>query len=400
MYKRIVLFAMCLSIASAENPLSFTEAFKLRLEVDNDISAMVQLQAASELDVDLVGALSNTEFESVLENFGHDEIELGVMQVFEVPSIRKSRRLLAESELGGLDVELEYLKVQIHHDLSMYFLKAARLDQELRLSRNRLEMSKRILNWQEHQHNEGALSESELIRTRYEIAELDSEVKRLELSQRHLADELGIYLGKEVSAEDLVIGFPGFPDSELITRTWDQLDTSPAIKQQLAQLSVLKATIQTTKTPLISSVGVSAGMKMLPELNQRFPIVGFSIETPLFSKRSKAVEQSEYRLRSGMEKLESINANMEISSKHWLNEWNISSHQLNSIQQVLIPEAERLYGRIEDEYRAGARQYLEVLNTQAILTDLQQKELELHSEMAALLFEMNLTLGVTIYEFN
>ena len=83
-----------------------------------------------------------------------------------------------------------------------------------------------------------------------------------------------------------------------------------------------------------------------------------------------------------------------------MNRWYMNVHELTSLQEILIPEAQQLYRRIEDEYRAGARQYLEVLNTQALLTDLQEKELEIQTEMATLLFEMNLTLGVTIYEFD
>jgi len=400
MYIRTVIIALCVSIAIAKNPLSFEDAFQRRLEIDKHLSALNSHRSGAELNVELSTALTPTELETVIGDFGRDEIEIAATQIIESPSIRKNRRLVAETELDGLKVEAANLHFQIHHDLSTYFLAAASLEEKLNLAHKRLLMSQNMLEWQERQFKEGALPESELIRTRYEIAGLNTELGRLELSQELLQLELAVYLDKSPESIELAVTIPEFPEPDDISNTWNQYGTAPAITRQEARVSLLKAVRQASETPFISSIAFSAGMKLLPEPGDQFPIIGFSLETPLFSKRSKTIQQSEFGLRAGKDELEAIKTDVSVAARHWMSSWNMNLYELASLQEIMIPEAQKLYERIDEEYRAGARQYLEVLGTQTLLTDLQQKELEIQTSMATLLFKMNLTLGVTIYEFD
>lgn len=400
MYKSMIVMATCVSLAIAQTPLSFKDALRHRIEIDKGLAAISSQRSAAEMDIDLVKALAPTEVEIVLEDFGQDEIELAFHQSLDSPGIRKSKREIAESEMAGFTVESEIRKMQVHHELSMYFLELAKLNQELSLSQDRLAMTKSILDWQNHQFSEGALSESELIRTRYEIAGNEAETKRIALSRELLSQELSQYLKRELLPADLEVQFSDFPEHESIAQEWNQIASAPMIKRQESQVSLLRSLKAASDTPIIGSIGISAGMKIIPEFDQKFPIVGLTLETPLFAKRSKSIQQSEYRLRSGIDELESISSDIATAGMHWMKNWELASHELRSLEEILIPEARRLYERVEDEYTAGARTYLEVLDTQTLLTDLQQKEVELRSELAALLFEMNLTLGVTIYEFN
>jgi outer membrane protein TolC len=400
MYKSTIVSAICVSFTIAQTPLSFDDALQHRIKLDKGLAAISSQRSAAEMDIDLVKALAPTELEIVLEDFGQDEIEVAFHQRLDSPGIRKSKREIAESEMEGFEFDSEIRRMQLHHELSMYFLELARTSQELKLSQDRLTMTRNILDWQKLQFNEGALSESELIRTRFEIAGIEAETKRIALSRDLLSQELSQYLSKDLNQADLQVEFSDFPDRKSIVEGWDQLETAPMIKRQETQISLLRSLKAASDTPIIGSIGISAGMKILPEFDQRFPVFGVSLETPLFTKRSKSIQQSEYRLRAGIDELESINSIITTVGKRWMKRWELGIHELRSLEDILIPEARRLYERVEDEYIAGARTYLEVLDTQTLLTDLQQKEVELRSELAALLFEMNLTLGVTIYEFD
>lgn len=400
MYKSMIVSAICVSFAIAQTHLSFDDALQHRIKLDKGLAAISSQRSATEMDIDLVKALAPTEVEIVFEDFGQDEIEVAFHQSLDSPGIRKSKREIAKSEMEGFELDSEIRSMQLHHELSMYFLELARTSQELRLSQDRLSMTRSILEWQKLQFNEGALSESELIRTRFEIAGIEAETKRIALARELLSKELSQYLNRELTPAELEVQFSDFPEHESIVQEWNQIESAPMIKRQETQVSLLRSLKAASDTPIIGSIGISAGMKILPEQDQRFPVFGVSLETPLFTKRSKSIQQSEYRLRAGIDELESINSDITTVGKRWMKRWELGIHELRSLEDILIPEARRLYERVEDEYTAGARTYLEVLDTQTILTDLQQKELELRSELANLLFQMNLTLGVTIYEFD
>ncbi|MCK5794835.1 MAG: TolC family protein, partial [Anaerolineales bacterium] len=244
-----------------------------------------------------------------------------------------------------------------------------------------------------------ALAESELIRTRLAVAELQAEADRTRALLDKLAGELSLYLGASVPVESLPTDLPEYTKAEVIQQTWDQFDNAPVIRQQQIQLAHLRAGKRLADVPLVTALSVTAGLKILPEFNQQVPVVGFSLESPLFSKRKTRIQAKEFEIQAGLDEFEYLKSELNLQRQQWRAAWRISKSQLATLQDALIPEASMLHDKVSQEYRAGARQYLDVLDTQNLLTDLQAQALELQVEMAAQLFEMNLTLGVMIYEF-
>ncbi|MBC8377339.1 MAG: TolC family protein [FCB group bacterium] len=400
MYKRIVLFAIVISIAHSQQQLSFHEAFQRRLDVDSGLMALSHQRTVLDLSKELSQAFAPTEFESVFEDFGQDEIEFSAKQVFEVPSIRRNRLSLVDAELGIIENNARSYEDEIHYRLSMYFLESVHWRKRLSLAEERLVLTEQILDWQTHQFKEGALSESELIRSRLELARQEADLSQIKTSIERYTMELSAYLDTSLTSMTLPIVLPDLPSTQAIEEAWEQPASSPMIREKQALLNTLRARMAIDDIPLISSFSLSAGMKILPELNQQFPIVGISIESPLFTKRKVAVKLRDYELRAGASELDDISSQLEIQRERWMSRWLVADQQLSNLKASLIPEAKLLYQRIETEYRAGARPYLEVLDAQSLLTDLQENAMTLQIEQSALLFELGLTLGVKIYEFN
>ncbi|NQT61345.1 MAG: TolC family protein [Candidatus Marinimicrobia bacterium] len=400
MYKRIVLFAIVISIAHSQQQLSFHEAFQRRLEVDSGLLALSHQRTVLSLSKELSQAFAPTEFESVLENFGQDEIEFSARQVFEAPSIRRNRLTLVDAELGIIENNARTYQDEIHYRLSMYFLESVHWNKRLALAEERLVLTEQILDWQNHQFKQGALSESELIRSRLETARQEADLSQIKTSIERYTMELSAYLDTSLISTALPMVLPHLPTKNAIEAAWKQPSSSPVIRDKQAHLNTLKAMIAVEDIPLISSFSLSAGMKILPELNQQFPIIGISIESPLFTKRKVAVKLRDYEFRAGMSELDNISSQFEIERERWMSRWLVADQQLSNLRASLIPEAKLLYQRIETEYRAGARPYLEVLDAQSLLTDLQENAMTLQIEQSSLLFELSLTLGVKIYEFN
>ena len=400
MYKRIVLFAMALSIVYSQQELSFQEAFQRRLEIDSGLQALSHQRIGLNLSKELSQALAPTEFESVFENFGQDEIELSARQTFEVRSIRRNRAALVDAELGIIDNETQTYQDDIHYQLCMYFLESVHWHKRLELAEERLILTEQTLDWQNHQFNEGALSESELIRSRLEIARLESELERIKTSIVRYTMEISTYLDTVLTSSTLPTTLPNLPTKNTIEKTWRESSTAPMIREKQAHINTMKAMKAAAELPFISSFAISGGMKILPEQNQQFPVMGISIESPLFSKRGVSAKLRNYELRAGMDELDNIYSQLAIVRERWMSRWLITEQRLSTLRESLIPEASLLYKRIETEYRAGARPYLEVLDAQSLLTDLQENAMTLEMEQSALLFELSLTLGVKIYEFN
>lgn len=400
MYKRIVLFTMVISIVYSQQELSFQDAFHRRLEIDSGLLALSHQRTSLNLSKELSQAFTPTEFESVFEDFGQDEIELSAKQTFELPSIRRKRGALVEAEIGIIENETQTYQDEIHYQISIYFLESVHWNKRLALAEERLALMEQTLDWQRHQFNEGALSESELIRSRLEIARLEAVLSQIQISLERFTMELSTYLDTALTSNALPTVLPDLPSKIAIEETWKQRSSAPMIRGKQAHINTLRAMKSMAKTPVVSSFAISAGIKILPEFNQQFPIMGISIESPLFTKRKVAAKLRDYELRAGMNELDNLSSQLEIAKERWMSRWLITEHSLSNLRASLIPEASQLYKRIETEYRAGARPYLEVLDAQSLLTDLQEDAMTLEMEQSSLLFELSLTLGVKIYEFN
>jgi len=203
-----------------------------------------------------------------------------------------------------------------------------------------------------------------------------------------------------VPVSELPKALPDYPPFTIITNSWNDLESAPDIREKKAGIASLKASKALADLPIISSISISAGLIIIPEVSQRYPVVGFSIESPLFSKRKGALMEKEYEVRAGVSEMELIQSELRGLREEWLIMWKASVDQLNTLENALIPQASKLNERVDQEYRSGARSFLEVLDTQSLLTELQTKAVELKYDMADRLFEMNLILGVTIYEFD
>ena len=399
MYKYVVLLVALNALALTQTPLSFQQALEQRLAFDSGLKAFGKQHSALRLTATSENALAATEFETVLEDFGREEIEIVASQTFERPSIRKKRLELFETELDQLKAQVISYRDRIHYELSLYFLGAVQTNHLLDLAHGRLAILDQTFNWQQRRYEAGALAESELIRTRLAVAELQAEADRTRALLDKLAGELSLYLGASVPVESLPTDLPEYTKAEVIQQTWDQFDNAPVIRQQQIQLAHLRAGKRLADVPLVTALSVTAGLKILPEFNQQVPVVGFSLESPLFSKRKTRIQAKEFEIQAGLDEFEYLKSELNLQRQQWRAAWRISKSQLATLQDALIPEASMLHDKVSQEYRAGARQYLDVLDTQNLLTDLQAQALELQVEMAAQLFEMNLTLGVMIYEF-
>jgi len=399
MCKRMLLILLFSTLTLSQSQFYFSEVYERKVALDPGNRSLINQRSALELSAEMVHALPSTVIESVVENFGQDEIEISAIQQFESGTIRKNRESLISAKIHALQAETASYNGQIHYELTHFLLEIVNSGSQVQLTSERLEVSNKMLAWQNRQFMGGGLAESELIRTGLSIADIESDLAFYQAKRSDLISELSAYLDSDVQAERLPTEFPDFPLAAIIEAKWTRFDKAPSLKQQESVIQSLNAEKQSANLPLVTSMSFSAGLKIIPEFNQSFPVLGFSLESPLFSKRNTLKKIREFELNAGLDALELVINDLEIKRERWLNKWSTDSRQLDLLKSFLIPKATALYDRINNEYRAGSRSYLEVLDAQGLLTDLQERAISLRFDQALQLLEMNIILGETVYAF-
>jgi len=387
------------SLLFAESPLQFNVALQRRMAIDSGLKSLEHQQSAIKLQTTVSNAMAPTSFEAIFEDFGKDELEFSISQDFELPAIRKKRAGLIASRMNMLEVNAQAYHQRRRAELTLFFLDATMTHKQLTLSVQRVEILEQMLTWQTRQFHEGALAESELIRTQLAVAEMTSQIDQVNARLAGIAAELTAYLDSTVQVQQLPKTLPDYPNQGTIQEFWKHYEQAPQLLHQRAIMGQVHAEMKLSDTPMVSAISLSGGYKILPEMDRGFPIVGVSLNAPLFSKRSQAVKLQEFQLESAREDYSLLSNELEQYAIQWQQSWLSSKSQLQNLQTTMIPKAEQLYQKIDEEYRSGARRYLEVLDAQSLLYDFHEEAIDIELQLATRLLEMNNILGVTVYEF-
>lgn len=375
----------------------FKSAFDRRLQIDQELTASRATLKNLTLSTKSEMALPPLELELVTERLGRDELELLATQAFELGGIRSKRqsRVIAERNLEKTYSQMR--EAMIHHELSNYFTDTVYLVKLIQLTQQRLLASDSLITWQEFRYQSGALSETELIRSKLEREQLAISLDQLLVENKNLQSVIAEYLKSDSSEISLPQDYPLSPINSEIESRLDQIDSSLAIRTEVGKVMVERTELALTEVPFIPVITVAGGIKYSPI--ETSPIVRISLELPLFSKTKTITEAMRYNVISAEHQLAAIKDSETLDRIKWQQKWHSTSQQLAALLTNILPRSIALQDRMGLEYRQSIRNYVEVIDAQHLLYDLQEQILLLEKQQATLLLDLNLLIGDYFYEF-
>lgn len=375
----------------------FKSAFDRRLQIDQELTASRATLKNLTLSTKSEMALPPLELELVTERLGRDELELLATQAFELGGIRSKRqsRVIAERNLEKTYSQMR--EAMIHHELSNYFTDTVYLVKLIQLTQQRLLASDSLITWQEFRYQSGALSETELIRSKLEREQLAISLDQLLVENKNLQSVIAEYLKSDSSEISLPQDYPLSPINSEIESRLDQTDSSLAIRTEVGKVMVERTELALTEVPFIPVITVAGGIKYSPI--ETSPIVRISLELPLFSKTKTITEAMRYNVISAEHQLAAIKDSETLDRIKWQQKWHSTSQQLAALLTNILPRSIALQDRMGLEYRQSIRNYVEVIDAQHLLYDLQEQILLLEKQQATLLLDLNLLIGDYFYEF-
>ena len=376
----------------------FKTAFNRRLEIDQELTASranvknLTLSAKSEM------ALLPLELELATERLGRDEVELLAVQAFELGGIRSKRqdRVLAEKSIEKTYSQMR--EATIHHELSNYFTDAVFLAKLIKLAQQRLTASDSLIVWQEFRYRSGALSETELIRSKLEREQHEIQLDQFLVEKNNLQSVIAEYLKSDHRGIYLPQDYPSLPINSEIEGQLGQVDSSLTIRIGVGNVKVEQTELALTEIPFIPVLTFAGGIKHSPV--DTSPIVGISVDLPLFSKTKTITDARRYRVKSAEHQLAATREAQTLDRIKWRHKWQSTSQQLSDLQTNILPLSTALQTRMGSEYRQSLRSYIEVIDAQHLLYDLQEQILLLEKQQATLLLELNLLIGEYFYVFD
>lgn len=364
-------------VIGANDPLELDTALRLALETNPDLSlqaprsdaAAGQIEQASlrpspTLALEVEDVLGSGPYRDAVVNqttlYVNQEIELGA---------KRSRRMrLAEERSRALSHEHEVERIEVQRRTAHAFLQVARAQEELRFADELLQMQKDLEAAQAEQIRAGRTPESEVERSRAAVAlalvQQTQTHGELDRARRELAIHFGrteldfaaVVVPTEVSRE-----LPDLAELEL------RVASNATSRLEEARVATSAAAVGHQRAERVPALEVSAGFRRFEETDDYAFTFGLSIPLTVTNANRGNILTAEAE-RRGAERHRRMMSDRLLSELQTIHgRLATALAEVETLEETVLPAAERSFANSEDGYRLGSFSYLELRQAQDTL---------------------------------
>lgn len=381
--------------ARAEQTLSLEQAIAAAIDDDPGLRA-----AGAGVDAALgsrrqARARTNPELGVEVENFnGRDELRgfdgaettFTLSQQFDLGGQRRARIRVAERELHGAELDRVVRGLDLIRDVQAAYYGVLAAEELVAIERERVATAEalnisvaRRVGAARDPLMAGARAEASLAEARIALARAEAEARS---ARQQLASLTGIPEGFELTISDFAL--PQMSDHEHALS-----DDDPDLARAAAERDHASATVSLERSTAYANPDLTIGYRRFEDRDGDGAFVaGVSIPLGIFNQNRGAIERARAEARRAELELEARRRAISREYATLQRSIETDARAIRSIEQDVIPQAERALALARDGYDRGAFSYLDVLEAQRALTDARQRRIEAltsyHSNEAAI----------------
>lgn len=366
--------------AGTGTKLTLSEAFDRANRQNLELATARLRRAVSQAGIRIVGQLPNP---SIIFNAARDTPHESLLfdQQFDING-KRHRRIELARELDTLvGLEMDNLVRQIRKRVRAAFYAAARAYATTIYQQNTLSLAQRVRQIAQARYETGDIPQLEVLQADLEVARAQTEFTIAQQREKVAASDLNLLLNEPADkawdlGAPLEVVPPGFALDDLITRAYganaDLLHLAQEVKVEQARLRVLRA-------DRIPSLGLQAGADFNSPGQGGFAIGGrgqLTVPVPIFSRNQGEIAQSVA--------ISNVLASQIATSRRVVSgrvaavysEWSTRLTQVEMYRRTLLPAVQQLENMMEESYRAGRANLINVLDAQRNVQQVQRDYLD------------------------
>lgn len=371
--------------AQAESVLKLDQVYSLVLTQNPQVQGYRARVMAAEGNRIQQALMPNPEAVFEIENFGGDdprsgfdnsEYTLGVEQQIEVVGKRSKREHVASLEkqyvsqeaLAGVQATLAQTK--------MAYMRMAIAQERLLLAEKRMKLADKTHKTVKSRIRAAKAADIQHTKADIEVSAAEVEKRKAEkefsLARTALANLMGLATLAQVIEVDLTT-LPEMPSRESVVRSIE--DTPMSV---MNQLSVMRqgAALELARANGVPDPTFGVGMRHFAEDDGTAFLASISIPIMLFDRNQGAVAEAKANLKAAQSEQEAERLRL---TKQAMALWQTlmsSKEEVLAYQDNLLPSATRAYAQAEDGFIRGAFSFLDLLDAQRTLFDMQEARLD------------------------
>jgi cobalt-zinc-cadmium efflux system outer membrane protein len=343
--------------------------------------------------------LQNPTLSLELEDFGRKEgaspgeLTVGIEQSLELWGKRGNRKEMFQAELEAVRGQTEALVIELYGQTSQAFVELLGIQQDLEYSRRRLELAVAFEETVRARHASGAVSKAELFRAQSEkdLAQIDIDKTEGDLlaAEATLASMWGLPAVKGDVVGSLEWWMKDFSQDTLLSR----IEDNPEIRSLKADVTARQFEIQLSRGFGKPDIELGAGYRRLYDDDDNSFLFWAAIPLPLFDRNKGAVLESQANLSAAEAELKLARQRLSKELRARLIRLSVIRNSARTIRERVLPTAERAVYEIDEAYRLGSQAYINVLEAQRTLAEIQSQLVETLVEGARLAIEIEVITG-------
>lgn len=369
--------------------LTLTEAFDRANRQNLELATARLRRAVSQAGIRIAGQLPNP---SIIFNAARDTPHESLLfdQQFDITGKRRRRVELAQQQDSLVGIEMDTLVRQIRRRVRAAFFGAARAHSTTVNQQNTLALAQRVRDIARARFETGDIPQLEVLQADLEVARAETDFTIAQQHEKVAASDLNLLLNEPIDKRwdlgaTLETATPSFTLNDLTSRAYganaDLLHLTQELKVEQARLRVLHA-------ERIPSLGIQAGVDFNSPAGPPDPIThssgGFAIggrgqitvPVPIFARNQGEIAQS--LATSRVLESQVVASRRAVSGRvaAVYYEWSTRQTQVDLYRQTLLPTVQRLESMMEESYRAGRANLLNVLDAQRNVRQVQRDYLD------------------------
>ncbi len=387
-YALFALIIMALSIShqvQAQSILTLEQAYANVLAQNPQVQSYKARVMAAEGHRLQESLMPNPEAVFEAENFGGDsprngldgaEYTLGVEQKIEIAGKRSKREQVASLEkqqasqeaLAGIQAtfaqtKAAYMRVAIAQErLSLVEKRVVLADKTHTTVKNRISAAKSA----DIQHTKADIEVS--------AAEVEQRkaIKELDIAKTELANLMGVSTLDAVISYDLST-LPDVPEREVLMQALEQTPMST-----LSKLSVLRenSALVLARANGVADPSFGLGVRRYNEDDGTAFLASVSIPITIFDRNQGNIAQAKANVLAAKSDHRTQTLNLTRQAEELLQTLISAKEEVLAYQDGILPSAQRAYTQAEEGFERGAFSFLDLLDAQRTLFDVQESHLE------------------------
>lgn len=390
--------------------LALRDAIALALEYSPSFQAYSLDIRVAEARAIQAGVWANPELEAEVENIaGRDrlsgidaaETTITLAQIIPIGGDIQRRRDLAGIRVQRANWDYEAARIGVLAEVAQRFVEALATDRRLALANQELELARETERVVTQRVAAGDASPVEQIRVMVPVVIAEVEVKQAELMRDAAYRRLTLtWGGREVTFDrlvgDLDVTEP-VRDPSLLVK---YINSSPVVASWAMQISERVAERRLAEAEAMPDLTGRIGLKHYSEDDESSLVVGISLPLPLFDRREGDILAVRLGEAAAVKRRRDAELRIESMLSTAYAELIASHTESDALRNRVLPAAKRAYEVTREGFNQGGLPFLDVLDAQRTLFQLQRRYLETLVVYHTAVVEIESLIGRRLSELN